>query len=717
MKKGFGIPLAIAVVVIIIGIVAGVSLIPHISPVVGADSVKKFSSCSQMQSFLEENTGTGYSNYGLMRSMGAAAPMMASETKAEGATDSNAVASMGGAGSTDFSTTNIQVQGVDEADMVKSDGKYIYVVSGSRIVILDAYPAEEASIISEINLTGYTSEIYVNGDRLVVFSSGYYYGPMLKVAALDGYAPSRGGYGSNVLVYDITDRANPVVKRNMTLEGSYYDSRMIGDYVYVISNKAAGGWSQPGIPNIMSGESARPACGCADVYYFDVPDSSYQFTSVTSVNVKEDSVEPKSKVFLLGYSQNIYVSSDNIYITYQKRISEKEITSRVITEAIIPNLPEELKTRAAEIWSSDNFDQNKMEMLSSLLTDYIERIGPEESAKFQESLQAKMQLWIEKIAKEAERSSVHRISISNGEIAYAAGGSVPGTPLNQFSMDENNGYFRIATTTGGSWISGSQINSSNNVYVLDMSLNIVGRLEDLAEGERIYSTRFIGDRLYMVTFVRIDPLFVIDLSDPTQPRVLGELKIPGFSDYLHPYDENHIIGIGMDTENNEWGGISTSGIKVSLFDVTDVTKPVEMSTHVIGGRGSYSYALNDHKAFLFNREKQLLVIPATINDLRFDGKESKYHDGAQVFRINLEEGVVFRGEVTHTDPRPENVTYYYPRYGQSVKRSLYIGEALYTVSDSLLKISSLTDLSEIKNITLQEQQKYEPMYYAGGGIE
>jgi inhibitor of cysteine peptidase len=708
MRKGFGIPLAIAVVAVIVGIAAAVLLLPHGATVAGADQVKKFSSCSQVQSFLEENTGAGYSSgFGAMRNLAAAAPMAALEQKSTGESDSSY-----GAGTTDFSMTNIQVEGVDEADIVKSDGKYLYVVSGGRVLIVDAYPPEGAKIVSEINVSGYTSEIYVNGDRLVIFASGYRYytGSSLKVAALDEYAPWGGGYGSSIIVYDITDRAAPVVKRNITLDGSYYDSRMIDDYVYVISTKSVSSWDQIGIPNMIAGGVARPVCGCSDIYYFDVPDSSYQFTTVTSLDVKDDMKEPNSKVFLLGYSQSLYVSSSNIYITYQKRMSEKELLERMITQVLIPSLPTEIAARVSEAWNSDNFYQDKMEMTSTIFMEYMNSLGPEQAAAFQKNVETRVLEFYQIISKEMERSSVHRISIANGDIQYGAGGSVPGTPLNQFSMDEYGGYFRIATTTGGSWKYGIQSNSSNHVYVLDMSLNIVGRLEDLAEGESIYSTRFIGNRLYMVTFVRIDPLFVIDLSDPTQPKVLGELKIPGFSDYLHPYDENHIIGIGMDTENNEWGGIiSTSGIKVSLFDVTDVTRPVEMSKYTIGGRGSYSYALNDHKAFLFNKDKQLLVIPATINDVRFDGKGSKYHDGSQVFRINLEEGVVFRGEVTHTDPKPENVTYYYPRYDQSVKRSLYIGEALYTVSDSLLKISSLADLSEIKNITLQEQNG-EPLY-------
>src|SRR3989338_2141236 len=210
------------------------------------------------------------------------------------------------------------------------------------------------------------------------------------------------------------------------------------------------------------------------------------------------------------------------------------------------------------------------------------------------------------IAREQDKSVIHRIALSSGAIDYKGSGEVPGRPLNQFSMDESGGYFRIATTSQQNQLRDGS--SSNNVYILDSALKITGRLEGLAKGERIYSARFIGERGYMVTFKKVDPLFVIDLT-PTNPRVLGELKIPGFSDYLHPYDENHIIGVGKETGENEWGGISTKGVKVALFDVTDVEKPKLVDQYEIGEQGTDSEALQDHKAFLFDKDKKLLVLP------------------------------------------------------------------------------------------------------------
>ena len=241
--------------------------------------------------------------------------------------------------------------------------------------------------------------------------------------------------------------------------------------------------------------------------------------------------------------------------------------------------------------------------------------------------------------------------MNNGKVRYVASGDVPGHLLNQFSMDEFEDHLRVATTVEG-W-TGSRTYLFNNVYVLDDAMQTVGRIEYIAPDERIYSSRFIGDRLYLVTFKRVDPFFVIDLSDPAKPGILGMLKIPGFSDYLHPYDKNHIIGIGRETAENQWGGVSTLGLKLALFDVSDVNNPAMIDKVEIGVAGTDSEALRDHKAFLFDRSKNLLVIP--VEEVRevslYEGKTApytmQYWNGAYVFGVTPETGFVLRGKVAH----------------------------------------------------------------------
>ena len=279
-------------------------------------------------------------------------------------------------------------------------------------------------------------------------------------------------------------------------------------------------------------------------------------------------------------------------------------------------------------------------------------------------------------------------------------------------MDESAGYFRIATTVGHVSREGS--GSTNNIYILDKNLNMAGKLEGLASGETIYSARFLGDRGYLVTFKKVDPFFVIDLKDPRNPKVLGALKIPGYSDYLHPYDENHIIGIGKNTVEADPGQGNFAwyqGMKIAIFDVTDVTNPKEMHKVDIGDRGTDSYALSDHKAFLFDREKGLLVLPVLLAELTPEQKASgntqsnaygqSTFQGAYVYSISLDSGIELKGRVTHLDDEAEiGHSYYYYSSKDAVERCGYIEDILYTVSDSRVLFNSLTGLSEVNRVEL-----------------
>jgi uncharacterized secreted protein with C-terminal beta-propeller domain len=282
-------------------------------------------------------------------------------------------------------------------------------------------------------------------------------------------------------------------------------------------------------------------------------------------------------------------------------------------------------------------------------------------------------------------------------------------------MDESDGYFRIATTRNQSWSSFApegDNQSYNNVYVLDSDLKTVGQLENLAKGERLYSARFMGKRAYLVTFKQTDPLFTIDLSEPTNPKVLGELKIPGFSNYLHPYDENTLIGLGHDTEENQWGGTVTAGLKIALFDVADVGAPKVLDEYLIGGRGSDSEALNDHHAFLFSKEKNLLVIPATVREggKGFDWGKFVF-SGALVFDLS-DKKFNLKGKIDHSDGGKAGVSedwYGYNFYDNTVRRSLYINDALYTFSSKYLKANNIADLKEVKTLKFATTPEVIPM--------
>jgi len=699
--------------VVLIVILAGIYIISP-QPVT-VNKLNRFSSYAELQNFIKTNQESyayGYGTFGTLTSTAGAAVT----TGAMKQSTAENVPSAQGAG--EYSKTNIQVEGVDEADIVKNDGKYIYTVSGNKVVIVDAYPADQAKILSEIELNGTPQEIFINKDKLIVFGWEEYSYNTKTVAVPGGgivppiyYSPK-----TFVKIYDITDRTNPILKRNVSVDGNYFDSRMIGDYVYVIANEPVYYNEQQPIPlPVIESNGIARTVPVTDIYYFDFPDSSYVFTNIVSINTQNDNEGITSKTLLTGYSENMYVSTSNIYLVYTKRLSEFDFYDKIIDEAIIPNVPVDIQNKISEIRSSNATKYEKMQQIGDALQNYIQSLGPEEGATIMKNIQNKMVVVQQEIAKEIEKTVIYKISVNKDSIDYKANGEVPGYVLNQFSMDEYNENFRIATTTGNLW----EGNSMNNLYVLDNNLNIIGKVEDLAKGEKIYSARFIGNRAYIVTFKKIDPLFVIDLTVPQEPKVLGYLKVTGFSDYLHPYDENHIIGIGKETAGGNERFAWYQGLKISLFDVSDVENPKVIGNVTIGDRGTDSQALYDHKAFLFDKGKSLLVIPVSLAQINKTYYESQYENvpdwaygdivwrGAYVFNIDLANGIVLKGKITH-----ENETNYYD-YQSQITRSLYISNTLYTLSSKMIKANSLDDMSEISSIQLPYQEYYYP-YVSGG---
>jgi uncharacterized secreted protein with C-terminal beta-propeller domain len=495
---------------------------------------------------------------------------------------------------------------------------------------------------------------------------------------------------------------------------------MIGNKVYAIFNKQA--YADKVVPlYAVNGLVKTPLP--QEVSFIDYPDSWYQyafFETIDLSNLNSLDSESSTKIVLMGGSQNLFVSENNAYLSYTKY--DYQPTWKFYEELLNP-MPRELESKVWEIdnspeyagysgWRKDLAKRNALEnylgnLTESEQTDFFNKVSEKQnSEQFVQAVQG--------IAMPGYQGSggneftvIHKFSLGT-PVKYEATGEVKGHVLNQFSMDESKGFFRIAVTTGEVW--GENPTSKNHVFVLDDGMNVVGKLEDLAPGEKIYSARFLGNRAYLVTFKKVDPLFVIDLSDATNPRVLGKLKIPGYSDYLHPFDETHIIGIGKEAVESETGNFAWyQGIKIALFDVSDPTNPKEVSKYNIGDRGTDSYALQDHKAFLFNKEKQLLVVPillAQIEKSKYANGEvpgNAYGDytfqGAFVFNLNLENGFQLRGKISHANPEDlAKSGYYYG--GESVKRSAYIENSLYTVSDKLVKASDLGTLQKVSEAKL-----------------
>jgi len=568
----------------------------------------------------------------------------------------------------DFSETNVQVQGVDEADVVKTDGDYIYYVTGNKLIIAKAYPSDEAELIYTSDFQDfYPNEIFIDGDKLLIFGSVNHQFEVQK--EIYPYYPI---YSNNMAVrlFDISDKENPKLLRNVEFEGNYLTSRKIDDYVYFVVNTYPQYYDimplcEEFVPQYLDNGNKEevdekdyvPIARCVDIGYVE-PLQAESFFTIASISMKDEKEDIQKEV-VVGSGQNVFASLENMYIA----------------QTSYPYY--------------SNFGR--------IVDDFV------------------------------EKTYVSKFSLDNGNIKFVAEGEVDGHILNQFSMDEYDDHFRIATTKGEIWNSGEETISKNNIYVLDSEMNLVGSLEDLAPGEKIYSVRFMGKKGYVVTFKKVDPLFVIDLSNPKNPNVLGKLKIPGYSDYLHPYDKNHLIGVGKDSveaaedlkDQRSLDFAWYQGIKIAIFDVTDVENPVELHKIVIGDRGTDSPALYNHKAFLFDKEKELLILPITLAEFK-EGYEPQndweygnyIFQGAYVYNINLEDGFDLKGRITHQEDQDFNkYGYYYWGGAYDVQRVLYINNVLYTLSQGMIKLNNLDNLEELNRIEIETGNDYPIPYY------
>ncbi len=599
------------------------------------DALQRFHSYGELQAFINSNAQTP-SGFETGFRFGPAVPAALT------------------AGGNLHSTTNIQVAGVDEADTVKNDGQYIYTISGTHVFIVQAYPTQTAQIMSTLSFQGYPLGLYLDGDRLAVLWLNTTYTPCVgcyrPLVAIGSMMPIFWPLNTHTIiqVFDITDHSNPVLRQTNTVEGSYLGSRMIGDYLYLITQHWV--WDTKGdiVLPALSIDGRSTTVPPQDIYYSPQRDYSFVYTMVLAVNVQDNFSNPSIQTYLLGASSTIYVSPTNLYLT----------TSR--------------------------YAYNEGDTL---------------------------------------RTIIHRIHLDGSGINYEATGSVPGFLLNQYSLDEYNGFLRVATTipaqfpifartTGITPTPTTSVqtvtNSTNNLYILNLNLHQVSSIEGLAEGEHIYASRFLGDRGYLDTFKKIDPLFVLDLSNPYHPSVLGSVTLPGYSSFLLPYDSTHVIGIGKETADSGYPSFAWyEGIKIALFDVSDPTQPQLIANITIGDRGTDSDALRDPHALLWDPTRNLLVLPihlAVINPSEYGGSPPPYAygqfvwQGVYVFKITPDQGIMLQGTSTHENATETSLAYW--NYNSFITRSLYIENILYTLSTNMIQMHDINTLALLGKIQL-----------------
>lgn len=549
----------------------------------------------------------------------------------------------------DYSTTNIQVENVDEADIVKTDGDYIYSISEDNVIITDVKDPKQPKVVATIKSEDddIPEDIILYKDKLVVISTKgnqtqrYYYNNRMNTV---------------VKIYNITSREKPVLTKSYEMYEPYYTSRCIDNVLYVISSgnlrkeddEIVVGYNEDNMEKEMSIDKIK--------YLKDVKTTKQ--TLISTVDLNNETADIKLDSYLMNIS-NAYVSENAIYLLNQR-------------------------------YSNDT------KMPISLLFGLKGVFGLED--------------YYEMYAESGYYTEIYKFDIKEN-VEYKAKTKVKGKTINQYSLDEKDNHLRIALYD----------NDGSRVAIFDEDLKQIGISDNVAKGEKMYSSRFIGDKVYFVTYKTIDPLFVMDLSNETKPKILGKLKIPGYSTYLHPYDENHIIGIGMETKeiinrNSNGKVISTTakvvGMKMALFDVSNVNSPVQISSVVIGDSRTTSAILTNPKALLFSKEKSLIAIPVNNYSQDFEVTSSNNYEtminnytkygkpynaeGYFVYNINVQDGFKLKGVITH---EKTNATYYYSN--SKLLRGLYIDNNLYTVSETMIKVNELDSLKAVGELKLK----------------
>ena len=518
-----------------------------------------------------------------------------------------------------YGETNTRTENVDEADVLKNDGRYLYIAHNGTLTILDTQTMETVADLKpepkEKDHTYRITEAYVRGDRLVLTAAD-------RTEADGGEVYVRGGYyyeglphfyreDAVQLVYDIGDRANPTLLREMKQSGSILQSRMIGDVVYTVTRYDVDVYSKEAVeknyaPAVDGKQLTNEEILIRDK---DEDDTAYLVLSAFDITQKDAAA---TRVSMLGYSDELYCSNDTLYLL-------------------------------SSDWDVDN-DTSR------------------------------------------SRTNVYAFGLDGATVTLKATGAVPGEIGDDYAIDQQGNYLRI-TTTDYNYNKDVDISS---LYVLNSKLEIVGKLEDFAPDEQVKSTRFLGNLAYVVTFRNTDPLFAIDLSNPANPTVLGKVKLPGFSAYLHPLSDNILLGVGY---NGDDQSADYQSVKLSLFDISDPTKPQEVDSRVIKQAGTD--VVYEPKAFIFDSTRGAFGLPVsyTLSD-----KSGSFVGTAYLFKwYTVQNGKFVNEQAFKHGTESMRYGYYYG----GLFRGTFIGEKIYTVS-----------AYEVKEFSMENEQLLRTARYA-----
>ena len=532
-----------------------------------------------------------------------------------------------------YTGTNLQEAGVDESDVMKTDGSYLYIAVNDTVTV--ASTANPMTVVSTIKVNGTVDSMYLYKQMLVLLYSPLNYGgtPWLDSVTTDiasiGIAywiPVQAKTG--VAFYDITDPSDPGEIKSIEADGYLVSSRRIENHLHIVQQFL------PDLPApyLLEDEIEDMTIEELMPFYSDAGDAPGELEEKQLV-APEDFYHPS----LDGGGSIVTI------MTFDLDNMDRPFTSTgVVADASIVYASTEALYCTSTYWNYPETDSEEP----------------------------------------AEQTIIYKFDISGDQVSGQGYASVNGRVLNQFSLGEYEGVLRIATTTGWSW--GAEASSKNHVFCLNSragKLEIIGRLENVAQGEELYSARFIGPRGYLVTFVTIDPLFTLDLSDPYSPIIAGELKVPGYSTYLHPWGDDYLIAIGKDAVEEE-GFAWYQGLQLSIFDISNFAEPSLLYKEAIGDRGTSSEALYNHKAFTFLEANGLLALPVDLYEHQdIAASPSDYgvptFKGLYVYRLGINDGFQQIGRIS-TSSELNEYWYYYNDW----TRGIFIDDNVYAVTQN-----------------------------------
>lgn len=569
-------------------------------------------------------------------------------------------------GAAGHSQTNTQVAGIDEGDLIENDGRNLYILSRGELLVVDAANPEAMNVRSRTTVEGSPVAIYLHDGRLTVISTrwkdtvpapGDRAIPMLRV---------RGTGEVVVSVYDTTGDASPSLVSRTSMDGWYADSRMVdGKLALIVQNDLLVGYW--GGPIAMTARLASPGVK-------PVSDNALnRLMRKTSMNS-----------LLPGLSTSSYGPGGGATRTTSGLISQPQDILAPL-DATEPNLLSVVLIQTGGATPG-------VIGTTSVVGGYASSIYMNATDLY---------LFGPRWDTTGERTQVQRLDISGNTPSVVATGSFEGHLLNQFSADASGEYLRVATTR---WTSTGTVNAVSVLKTEGETIRQVGVVDGIAPGERIMSARFIDDRVYLVTFAQVDPLFTVDLSDPTAPKVLGELKIPGFSRYLQPFSDGYLLGIGRDADPATG---RTRGLKLSLFDVREDTAPKELASYLVdtpANGWSWSDAEWDHHALGYFPELGIVAVPVQSQGpwgVRPDGTQgAETKSDLMLFRVGVDSGITLLGTVSHDSP---------------LLRSARIGDVIYSVADLDLKAVAVLAESFAMKGAIELQQPWSDGG-SGGGV-